>query len=609
MADYDDYDMGDMPGMPQGDPFADYDYETLAKYYEEFKNTQPQMAQMIKMGMMKKKQQMNNNPNSNFGNHGKLQNIKQFNEKVLIKSCVAEQAIYLWETLKLVFLAIIIFRVLKCTVLRFFSQTTRDLITAALGVVVLQKVYGDDVQLILPILVYYISLYNFFVDRESEKVEDSDESNESDDKIEKRSNNKANITLPLLLNLAIILLSEFYFPDQNWAKVRGTNMIISMKLLTALSERVQLVTGLGYILHPATVIYGPWTSIKSYLESYNYENQKLNSIRSGIFILSLDGIKRMMMTIFSIVLAVTCFILSNCVTPYLFSDPYLDEDDEEGMRSITGWHLSKMRVSGLLTFGLNWQIWFYAFEVALTFRLGWYYVAFLSNSLSLLSDQNNSNSLFAVCNPFTVEFPTCISSILTDWNRPIAEFLKNYVYYPLYSNFKKKYEKVPENKYFGLTFRNFYPILTFLSTFIVSALFHGGVSSDTFNISIILLSLGLISYVQYNFRRKLAYLYDNPGLAPKNLMKNWKNEEEDNNNNLPKKSRWSRWILTPSYKLIFLLINYIHLVYLGYLMVQDSELKHYGIRDRFRIVYTMFQSLHFLSWKIFGVFFVFMMFT
>ena len=73
----------------------------------------------------------------------------------------------------------------------------------------------------------------------------------------------------------IVAVGEFkLFPSQ-WNRIRGSVMIMSMKLISLamdldegrISRHPPLIPVFGYLFHTATVIFGPWVSFYEYFTS------------------------------------------------------------------------------------------------------------------------------------------------------------------------------------------------------------------------------------------------------------------------------------------------------------------------------------------------------
>jgi len=639
--DYDDYDpmQGGPPDQMASDPFADYDYDTLYTYYEQFKDTNPQVAEMIKQGLARKRQQMHQgssyNPSSSNFDH-------KIDEYKLTKNCSVSTFHNTLEYLKTLIICLVIYRILKYTLFRYVSNELKNLLTAAFGVILLYKYYGEeDIKLIAPLLIYYISLKILYFQTDSsnsteitekplssspssstnekspkttetdaiesenpEKSVNLDNSGDLDPAKNPKSIPKTSIKFPIFINLLILLLPEIYMPEKNWAHTRGTNLIISLKLLTCLSESesTDLLTGLGYILHPASILFGPWTSIRAYKNSITNRN----SIKLDF--LQFFSLKSMCLITLALLLALFSIIQTTCITPYLFQDPYPDSDNINTLRTLTGWKLKSFRFKYLPNFHLN--LFLYAFQNALSFRFSWYYIAFVSTLCCILTDQIEENlsfldKLFYVCNPFSIEFPFCLSKVVVDWNRPISKFLKNYVYSPLYGNLKLKYEHHESHFMFlGLDPRNCYVGFSVVISFLISGLFHG----LDYRIYIILFCLGLFSYTQHSLRKNLALLYDNKNLAPNTATK-LKNQLSDNPVN---SFRITKFFINSYYKFIFLIINFIHLIFLGGLMIQDEDFEKNSKNSPilvFRVVWELWKSMHFISFYMFSFMILIYLFT
>jgi len=229
-------------------------------------------------------------------------------------------------------------------------------------------------------------------------------------------------------------------------------------------------------------------------------------------------------------------------------------------------------------------------ESAYQFRFSWYYVGFLSTALAsfsnLLEFENLKEGIFSVVNPVAVELPTCLSSVTSAWNKPIGNWIKLSIFYPLLEVGKVKFGHISANSYFGLDPRLSYRFIILMITYILSSLLHG-LDIRIFNI---LFLLGFYTYVQYSFRSRLALIFDKSCIAPKNS----KYRET-----LSKSVGFVQNFLTTVFQIGFFIINWLHLQYLGCIMMDDHgedwEPSNEGYRD---LIYALWKGMEFFSLKI-----------
>lgn len=132
------------------------------------------------------------------------------------------------------------------------------------------------------------------------------------------------------------------------------------------------------------------------------------------------------------------------------------------------------------------HIFLVSYRDAFSFRTSHYFISYLAETGMLAAGfhtSSNKNKLwnFDIVHPISVEFPTSLSVVATKWNIPMHQFLKYYIYLPL--------------KPYG-TF------LAIFGTFLASSFLHG----LELNVSVVLLSLGIFSYVQIKARSKVSKL-------------------------------------------------------------------------------------------------------
>lgn len=665
--DYDYPDYGDAPPGTGRDPFEDYDYETLLGFYDQFKDSNPQVAQMIQMGLAKKRLQASGNVHGQY--HDPM--TPKFNEQQMVLQCSQTTFVKTLDYIKLLILALIFYRLLKATVFKFLSNDVKHFLTTALGLAILHKIYQQDVYLILPQLLFYLTLKflktnSKYTNQTSQNSTDQCEStispesestcikstNETSEKMtsemtsqksqetkigkksdhssdwftieESKSTNAENVSLVnsneistesyrvllknyikeqepdyiakqeenepvsvilIFFHVLTLLATEIYYPKQNWSRVRGTNMILTFKIIHVLSCKYDassnLLEQLAYILHPGTVIFGPFTTFEEFRESF---------CRAKYGIKSLIHWKTLIISTIVFILAMSNLILSNCVMPYLFQDPYPDKDDEGSLRSLTGIKLKGYQSMLPIFYHINMKVFLYCLEIALTFRTNWYYIAFLSTLFSTLTDQIDSqkfSNIFYVCNPFSIEFPFCISKVVRDWNKPFSKWLNISIFAPINKSLKL-YCMDCEYKWYSfvLDFRKFYKLLVMFVTFCISCLYHG----IDVRINCILGILCLVSWVQHSLRKELSLIYDNSEIAPLNskLRKLLKQ---------PNKQKFiTRFILNPFIKTVFFTLNYTHLIYLGGIMLQVHD--NYSQKELLELSVQLWYGMHFITFKI-----------
>ncbi|KAI1289222.1 Protein-serine O-palmitoleoyltransferase porcupine [Halotydeus destructor] len=120
-----------------------------------------------------------------------------------------------------------------------------------------------------------------------------------------------------------------------------------------------------------------------------------------------------------------------------------------------------------------------AYFVALQFRLSHYAMCFLNQSALEFWNQD-----VIVTRPLDIEFPRSLVDVVVSWNIPMHLWLKKYVFRPC---------QVSR----GI-------IQAIFSTYLLSSYLHG----MKFQIWSVLLTLGALTWLEFQLRRKLAAIYD-----------------------------------------------------------------------------------------------------
>ncbi|KMZ10492.1 protein-serine O-palmitoleoyltransferase porcupine [Drosophila simulans] len=306
----------------------------------------------------------------------------------------------------------------------------------------------------------------------------------------------------------------------DWPQLRGIQMVVNMKLislgfdLTASGQLQARIPGpfayLGYIYSPATCALGPWVSFGCYMDCLVPRNSWLVSLR------------RLLPNVVFCVLAVT---VSNCLAPAL-SDFFGDSS-----------HFLVM----------YWD--------ALSVRSSHYFVGIMAQALLVASDQRldgatkESDMLGPlISQPWRIEWPRSISSLVRSWNIPMHEWLKRYIYAPC---------KPTASSSRGRT------LLAVLCTYLVSSLLHG----MDLRIYLVLISLALLAEGEALLRRQLASLLN--ACVTANLCPG---KERCRYSHCPSKRRFnclSYWLVRLT-NLAFTALAIFHLAYLGVVLLGDG---------------------------------------
>ncbi|XP_040579317.1 protein-serine O-palmitoleoyltransferase porcupine [Lepeophtheirus salmonis] len=135
----------------------------------------------------------------------------------------------------------------------------------------------------------------------------------------------------------------------------------------------------------------------------------------------------------------------------------------------------------------SWK-WSIAYRDAMSFRASHYFVSFMSEATAVTagfgySKVEKSWSDLTVSSPNSIEMPRSLVEVVVSWNIPMHQWLKTYCFKTAkpYGNF-----------------------VAIVSTYIASAFLHG----FNFQLAAVLLSLGIYTFVEYEFRRKLSNIFD-----------------------------------------------------------------------------------------------------
>ncbi|XP_063705730.1 protein-serine O-palmitoleoyltransferase porcupine [Culicoides brevitarsis] len=311
--------------------------------------------------------------------------------------------------------------------------------------------------------------------------------------------------------LGVLLSCEYMEKDKRlWHQLRGCLMIVVMKIIslafdidaTKTKDLPRIVPFMGYVLCPASVIFGPWHSFNDY---------------TGIFETSKWNLKYVFHIFCNTTLAITFLLVSNCFIYGIISDN-------------------------------TWK-WVIAYRDALAFRSSHYFVSFMSQMsmttagfITVPSDTSSKYSYnnligYEVTKPHKIEFPRSLLQVVVGWNIPMHNWLKQYV------------------------FRVIKPHSTFLavfSTYLISSILHG----LNLQLSAVLLSLGLYTYVEYKLRQKLSTIYNSCTLP---------NKCKPGMCNHDTKSHFNTFL-----NALFALLTVFHLAYLGVMFEAAFHIQEQG---------------------------------
>lgn len=244
--------------------------------------------------------------------------------------------------------------------------------------------------------------------------------------------------------IVFLLSCEIYLINpKTWQQIRGIQMIVAMKVI---SVAIELDRNLyKQMLNPLEFggyILCPANCILGPWISFHSYDQYLH-----VKFLTRRWIKLIFVNLF---ISMVFLVLSNCIVPW-----YIDD---------------------------NVTKWLTAYRDAQAFRMSHYFVSSMS-IVSMISAgfglTNDCHSDIQVTKPLYIELPRSLVQVVIFWNIPMHQWLKNYVF---------------------KTCQPYGQFISILTTYAVSSLLHG----FNFQLSAVLLSIGTFSYVEYNFRYKVA---------------------------------------------------------------------------------------------------------
>ncbi|XP_066152870.1 protein-serine O-palmitoleoyltransferase porcupine isoform X2 [Euwallacea fornicatus] len=250
-------------------------------------------------------------------------------------------------------------------------------------------------------------------------------------------------------NSSVKYSQHVFLEKETWLEIRGIMMIFSMKLISTVADLPlqnfpNFIQYCGYMFCGGNVLFGPWISYEHYLMQAKFPTKKNVYWLCGV-------IKSTLLCLFFLT-------VSNCWLNYLISE--------------------------------NAVILLRSYKEALSFRAGHYFICYLSETTMLAAGWKNPNFHFdekywhfPITDFMSIEFPTSLALVVINWNKPMHEFLKKYVY--------RKWLRAGR-------------FLAFLLTFIISSLFHG----FELKVSTVLISLGIFSYLQMALRDYIAQAFD-----------------------------------------------------------------------------------------------------
>ncbi|XP_041974354.1 protein-serine O-palmitoleoyltransferase porcupine [Aricia agestis] len=312
--------------------------------------------------------------------------------------------------------------------------------------------------------------------------------------------------------ISFLLSCEVYVLNPKmWQQIRGIQMIAAMKIISvAIDLDRNMFKQMLNPLEFGGYVFCPANSILGPWIQFHAYNQYLN-----VKFLCRRWIKIIVLKLLE---SLFFLVLSNCIVPW-----YIDDDTSK---------------------------WLVAYRDAQSFRMSHYFVSSMS-IVSMTSAgfglTNDCHLDLQVTKPLFIELPRSLVQVVIFWNIPMHQWLKNYVFKPCQ------------------TCGQFAAIFL---TYVVSSLLHG----FNFQFSAVLLSIGTFSYVEYNFRYKVASALEVCCLANP-CVKQCEHKYKKNS------------FLAMFVNTIFSIVTIIHLAYLGVMFeasfaIQESGYSYYHTMNK-----------------------------
>ncbi|KAK3912241.1 Protein-serine O-palmitoleoyltransferase porcupine [Frankliniella fusca] len=331
-----------------------------------------------------------------------------------------------------------------------------------------------------------------------------------------------------IISIIYLIVSEiFLVPGREWHKIRGAQMIIAMKVISlSFDSDIGTIQTVPSLVDFAGYVFNIGTCVFGPWVSFKDY--------LAIFNKPLWNIWWVLRICMNLVLAFFFLSISTCWSHWFIPDD-------------------------------TWR-WWGAYRDALSFRSSHYFISFLSEASALLvgfGRTADDDWSVHVTKPHMIEIPRSLVQVVVYWNMPMHNWLKTYV------------------------FRTTIPYGSFaavLSTYAASSLLHG----LNFQLSAVLLSLGVYTYVEYMLRQKLASIF-----KACILVRPCRKE-------CPHQHRESRVIVVITNVFLGLLVMF-HLAYLGVMF--DSSSKEQEVGYSYSHTLAKWSSLNYAShWVVLGTY-------
>ncbi|KAL4225879.1 hypothetical protein ACF0H5_013867 [Mactra antiquata] len=197
--------------------------------------------------------------------------------------------------------------------------------------------------------------------------------------------------------IVYLIACEFMMESTVWHSIRGAQIILSMKIIGvafdlsngSMIEFPDIFAYFGYNFCVGTVIFGPWISFTEYKHILSQHKRPMK-------------IFWILKVMFSLTCALLCVMCSTCIVHWLILDNHFK--------------------------------WVIAYRDAQSFRFSHYFISFLSEVTVILSGLGATHVNddvrwdLRVSKPYHIEMPRSLVEVVTNWNLPMHNWLKNYIF-------------------------------------------------------------------------------------------------------------------------------------------------------------------------------------
>lgn len=340
------------------------------------------------------------------------------------------------------------------------------------------------------------------------------------------------ILAPVLLNEYLIHLKSY----QDQVYMRSILMTLAMKQTSRIfnrSPKENLLSSLAYLIHPASCIFGPWHLNELETQS----NTPENSSNEYYLVMFRKQVKRSCKVFIQ---ALSILLISTNLSDLIVS--YLDDFNAPNV-------VSKPII---------------VYMRAQDFRFSHYFISYLTVSFLTLWNNPEDERKIEVCKLSKIEWPRSLVQVVVCWNMTMHNWLKIYVFIPIKSRTSSVFTAV-------------------LITYTLSSTLHG----FKFHIWSVLLSLGLLTWVEHEFRRRLAIKLNACVLA--------KECTYTNDLSCSRKHTLTSYnsYMVRSINFAFRLLAIAHLAYLGYIFEGNTDEASY--KDAMDCWYELYFYSHALA--------------